>query len=997
MLRRHSTKRKRPQTLPRSKSASSIVHGKESQLDAIHGVGERDARIAARISFERFYGRHTQGMAPWYYHQSEQVEGNQWTAHQSFPRQTAAMQDGPDGLQGLRRQKSIRFAGPDGRPRKHLAGRASGRSLRPMSTDPRKNIRDGSVISEDCMSSYDSQTLDRIRELRVSDGYCTLEDDSDPVPYSRLRKSRSLYETSDSQFKSGYYSNGPNRQESPVPLSLLHSNVGKENRPLQASTNQGLRAPKSMSFLRGRHENTMSHTVSRLGLGIDETATMDECREAASRSELKSQPSMLFRSKMRRTDGSLGLRKSLRTSSNNSTALSSAFSGDSLAVPKGGSLRAKARKVSSTLKTRMKGFFGRQKSSFGSSSEINGQYQLRNTDESFPSPVIAAESEGATVSRGPSRIAMLQAVDSHHQVESRQGSLESVDQHSNTDDKSRVTSWTDSVTNTVLSQPTQVDWDCQRLPVIRERGAHSSSPAPLEDSTGQDTVTSQLGSLDSQRVYSALIKRANEIQMRQAKEREENMHGIKAHGKAPPRSSSIDQVRSGDYSPPTIRCVRDDNDVFQDNKSAARESAGTTKSNPRTRPRISYSLTSSEGSPNPWSGKASDSPGKASFVTHRDADHPTACERRMSTFFASPTSHMFRTTSPFRKALQSNLAAAAADDDTEYLGSMSAVSLPPRHRTPEKSEMNDHDSCAGSVYSSDAKGCSPVSRAPTDDHGMAVIYLQDRKRSPQPSPIREVSHASSVEWKTWLSSHASKLDEPVNHTSSKLWTANEPQISPRVGHVREWAEIDSSGDFAQSPSYAAGSSTEITPVRAVVDKPSGEAALGRRMDDTENKAPTGGEDTGALKPPIPVRSSLRMAPSMPALTASNLRTATSGNYATLRPTASLQAMSMNSASRREEALLKRRARMEGRAGASSTHSSPGLTAAVERQFGRVVVDTPPRSYRKDIAGENVPPSARSGTEHSGSKVMVEQFLSSRRQRVAGSTADSTMGSSPAFL
>jgi hypothetical protein len=93
---------------------------------------------------------------------------------------------------------------------------------------------------------------------------------------------------------------------------------------------------------------------------------------------------------------------------------------------------------------------------------------------------------------------------------------------------------------------------------------------------------------------------------------------------------------------------------------------------------------------------------------------------------------------------------------------------------------------------------------------------------------------------------------------------------------------------------------------------------------------------------------------------------------------------------------------------SPAKSTPGLSAAVTRQFGTVSTGSPRRrstrfqTMNRQAGGEL--PNQRSATcetsdaQVMGSKRMVELFLSSRRNRIAGNASErSVSGSSAAFI
>lgn len=492
------------------------------------------------------------------------------TSRHDFARRDSASRQGDyDNTTGLKRQQSIRFAGPSARPRRVLASRASEQHLPSASSAARLNSdmemrRARSSLSEHRDSTFSSTLVSPLHALTLDQGserYTEGDGRSLRSVNHKLRKSRSMYTTPEDEY---YFDNSIEKSRQ-TPRSSRYATLNKENKPLPPTpSTMGLRAPKSMSFLRSsRREQTSSSSRAENDLAVQ--LAREKFREQVkSQSRLKTTPSMFFRSKARRTDSSIGLRKSLRNSSNN-TALSSAFSGDTLQISKDGSLRKTARKVSKSLKSKIKGLF--RKSSGSSASQAPAR---DSDDESLYNLMAHPPVEDASISRGPSRIAELHSVPPSQQIKSCQGSIASCDGEDirQSDERSRVTSWTDSVANTVTSQSAFGDWERQRLSVIKENGMHVSSSTlnrPTYSNTASPGVLAAPVTVDSQRVYSALMKRIEESQQMEDLSRKQSVEEIRSYGRPPVRGSSVDQIATEPWSPPTIRCVdSDEDDVFQD-------------------------------------------------------------------------------------------------------------------------------------------------------------------------------------------------------------------------------------------------------------------------------------------------------------------------------------------------------------------------------------------------------------------------------------------------
>lgn len=737
MLRRNSSRSSRRQLLSRSKSTSSIYHNPVKDLQLFDPViAERDAQIAARLSYERAHGR-TMAYPQGNVSGSSSPKFLRDGSRHNMRSEGSSSRQGHlqvEETHGLKRQKSIRFAGPGARPRRNLASRATDQQFSLSHSVSKLSMTDTTVLHPRAHSSFSrnrdsSFTLaseSPLHSLATKHGGLAADDDAGPLSYSQsyrqVRKSRSMFTSSD-QFDSMFRDGGANEPQvqAPPPRSR-YAALNKENEPTPTpiSNTPSLRAPKSTSFLRSRRDQSSSKSDNRPDSNLAVQLARGKFKEQAEgdQSRLKSQPSYFFRSKARRTESSLGLRKSLRYSSNNSAALSSAFSGDSLNVPKGGSLRKTARKVSSTIKTKFKGIFGRK------TSENSTLARDFDDESSFNIPIPSA-SEEPSISRGPSRIASLQAMQPCQQIKSCEGSIESCDEEEkqSVDERSRVTSWTDSVTNTVASQSACSEWERQRLSVIKENGMHFSSPAINRTAVNRGVMVGMSAPVDSQQVYTALMQRANEIQQREDQARTQSIEEIRSHGIAPPRSSSVDQIETFPASPPTIRCVdSNDRDVFKDKNSTPREGLphSTSRSNSsdcdqRDRDTPADYYKRPESPPRPVFA-AEDAPSE--WQSSNDMEHHqkwadyerSRIVNRSSAFFSSPANHFFRAQSPFRRALQENMKAVLNPQcgntigETGYLGSLSDISLPSRHTSIAGSDTVGKQGDDESVYSTNEDG-----------------------------------------------------------------------------------------------------------------------------------------------------------------------------------------------------------------------------------------------------------------------------------------------------
>ncbi|CAM1506107.1 Fc.00g057480.m01.CDS01 [Cosmosporella sp. VM-42] len=899
----------------------------------------------------------------------------------------------------------------------------------------------------------DTSSLTRryLRSLQVPDGYGTPEDDmvTETSSYRKLRRSRSLFTSSDSrQSNSDYYfNNGTPVRGKTQPVDSRYAPLNKENEPLRQppTVTPELRAPKSMSFLHNRHDRAALRTTSRAENDLAVHLAREKLREQVEQQvSLRSHPSMFFRSRNKRSESSMGFRKSLRNSSNNSTALSSTFVGDTLNVPKQGSFRNTARKVSKTLRTKLKGLFARPKSTEtpGFTTEVQDP-QHDSEGESCLRMEIPSPDE-ASMSRVLSHLPSLHSVPSNQQMRSRKGSVASTcsgDEQQFTDDKSRVTSWTNSVTNTISSQGTIGEWERQQLSVIKENSTHISPSSLSPANHPSDVFRGEAPRLtvDSQRVYSALMKRMEESKRNSIEQRVTDQ----AYQISPTRISSANHSGSGRWTPSTIRHVQDD-DVFQNqNRIRASDeisSSGSIVKHPQRSSSIA-STSSHDPCPIPAAEIGQDASSTRRHVRKcSELEQSVALSQRSSAFFGSPTCHLFRTTSPFRRALQENMKATKDNEqadlsESRYLSSLSALSLPTRRPSSSGSDRDPRTTYAESIYSSTTEDVKsgrgkevepivasfpepPVSKYQRG-HGDVTIFVDRPTYKPSVSHKRDVSTASSVEWKTWLSANVSKLETPFTSPEVRAWEEGSFGLS-HAGHVRELAEIESPGEVQRLAASKPDGSLDRGPLGLVEGSPFS-VSSGNIMRKPSNKFAQVRDENDAPglalcsvfqpdPPQILRENQLRTVPSLP-IVRTESGPSTPHEFSKIPRMRSLNTIACVT-SPREEALLKRRSRSRLNGPGSSVKSSPGLTGAIERQFGPGATGSPAQRVCRNMGQPSLnlrtrreePEESLTGTglmgpaldaQAMGSKRMVDIFLNNRRNRAHASKTNS--GSSPAFL
>lgn len=955
------------------------------------------------------------------------------------PNGVTRMEDG-GASSNLRRQQSVRFAGPSAQAKRPLATRAiENRSRRSDHASASRNSGHDVLPAP----KFPGHILDP-----ESDCY-TFEDDiiSIQSSYRKLRKSKSMFTSpSASQTDSSFGNHGLRKcKRTQDDASFVSSRI--ENEPPKKPATPHLRAPKSMSFLQHRGQRETSRVSSRAENDLAVQLARERFRDQVEQqSKLKTYPSMFFRSRSKGTESALGFRKSMRNSSNSSIPMPSAFAGDVIVIPKLGGLRGTVRKVSKTLKSKMKGLFSRPRSSNETRPDGWGATTSESEADCPLDKASFAVPEEASLSRVQSHVPSLHAIASSQQMRSRQGSLEGGDRDDELvrDDKSRVTSWTDSTTNTVKSVGFTGDWERPRLSIIKENGTHVSTASLSKPLHGQ-ALPSSGTTAESQRVYTALMEKLEDMKQRDDRLRKKSVEDFRIHGTAPLRSSSVDHAEFQGWPPTTIRCVPTNDDVFQGKAiETSRDSASPDSLAKGQQLLAPYRQTPQEIIPPgvyPYTMRRQETSQESSSdkTTNNLAprEHRTAYASRSSAFFASPSSHLFRTASPYRRVLRENMKTAQVGtvgqaSETNYLKSLSELSLPIRQPSSIGSERLMRSDDAASVYSinpEDDKICQakhePTWMDPEDPsqgqrHGEATIFGSELKCRPVQLHQRDFSAASSVEWKTWLSANVSKLEASTLPTGPTPRAAT-PYSLQLLGHVREDAEIESAQvtPKVDQPSSAGKSKNPwsreqilFTPVTKQTQHTNNNSSSA--LD--ENFAPTASETTGAvalgLMPSIPPRdaSKLRNAASLPSVKAKiDNETESDADLPRMR---SSNTVGKPSPISREERMRRRRGRIGmGKGLQSPTTSSPGLTLTVEKQFKNVASGTPACSpswmgkrsvaslrseaYAADDLSSHAPNEAE--VQNMGSRTMVDMFLNSRRRKMAQSGSGSVSEESPSVF
>ncbi|KAK4200647.1 hypothetical protein QBC40DRAFT_326518 [Triangularia verruculosa] len=920
MLRRRSLKSN--SDLNRRKSTSS-THG--VHLETIDpALAQRDAQIAACQAYTRAQSRANAEMSL-FSPTPESLPARQRSKRSSWGRDdNGSSQLGREGEQGLRRQQSVRLVGPCSVQSKKSsgglrAGTGSGGTSSDLNSDAvctqgefDNNSSLRCILGNDIQPSPQPSKLPRrapppvpvtvlatdyLNVMAAEEDCYTPEDDkaSAPSSYRRLRRSRSMFGSETQSIRQSQDTptpvlNGKSFSSRPLPGSqsrrLFHS---EPKQPKAEIAVPQLRAPKSMSFLRNRHllrsgSSTGRDNNTRVAC-VTAGSDADEGRyEAAGlgRLPLESKATALFGSRSRRAGS--GMRKSLRSSSSESPPPEKA---PVPLIEKPDGLKHKARKVSKSFKTKLKNFFTLSRSEDEPPSIPSQHIEAHKTHvtESFGNAIshaldteddVLSEYDWRPIQNVPAKIPSLQNVPSNL-LHSNKGSLESLRSESQrgrqVSEESGLTSWVHSGPSTLTSQQQQQwrEWERQRLSIIKENGmhatssslrnAHFSSVQHASSASTQDTPSSSfrrkpLGAhlfeqptntvtADSQRVYSALVKRMKTLN--------EQVADI-------PEPSGKDGLPL--FAPATHH--------------------------------------------------------GCSATPHGDSAENGEDLNRDSETLVSPTSHLFRTQSPYRHALQRTMeqdqrgwrrpipvyvSSSQEPDDCTPVHASTADG----HQWGNNLASETDEDYTESIYSTDEMEAAPVPTAliaSTSDQTPKVVA--GRFGQPpiayQPAGYRESSSVSSVDWKTWLSANIAKLDSSPTPTKPSKVEYTLPTMPKNFsrGHVREAAQIynDDDADYFELPTRKVtmpATPTPLTPVepnvlklfptQRSVKRTTPPSASGKTL--TENDSPS-------APPPIPTRSALRPSP---------LKISRPG---TGRSTT-----------------------------APSISSSPGLTAAVQRQFGPV--------------------------------------------------------------
>ncbi|KAK1833088.1 hypothetical protein QBC39DRAFT_329265 [Podospora conica] len=992
MLRRRSIKPK--PDLHRRKSTSSVHSVHLEHID--QAMAQRDAQAAAVKAFALAEGRAAAANMPLFPPTPPTPE--------SSPRRRLADTSCDESADSLRRRHSVRFVGPCSSYLQANTDRDSGASsaqdrqhggidssehgdndenslanafqpntmglqppIRPL-RPPRRPPRNPPPLAP--LPGLAATYMDA---LKAGDEFYTPEDDiaSAPSSYRRLRKSRSLFTSEDTPTRPSQDGRSPFRGvPSPAsqPRRFLHSS-SRVGTPVNVTPS--LRTPRSMNFLRNRRILTGSRASKeslRAGSLDQHWSRPDEKPLATAKSSplLKNKASTLLDPKPKRSEPAM--RKSLRS---RPSADDDEGPLPSLPVVKdGGSFKVKARKASQSIKTKLKSLFNLSRSEEQPRSlptqhiesqrtHVSGGFSsIMSSGSSQEPPVVA---EWGSFHRVPSAFPLLHsgAPKLYHSNAGSMDNLRTEQERKVSDDRS-LTSWAHSGPSTLTSQQQQEwsEWERQRLSIIGETGTHAPSPSmrrpPLathllqhrEDDTEEWSQPAHKP--DGQRIYSALMKRVQGIHGKNTEIINEQERTSEAEEEKPQACARGRYEFCDDDTPRTIRNCASHRDLcfsshpfdtptrpsktgghgeglgeqMRQRSSSFSAALMAAETRPGSAPIKSggrkFAVAPVQGTRLNFNTVAGDS---ADPFTSDIAEGTQSAGRqespaeRPSAFFGSPKSHLFRTTSPYRRALKQTI-----DEDRETRkrqistathssseGGTQIHIVPPESVSEVPDDINDAY-YSESVYSDDG-----------DASGKGYLDLASPPAigaNHRPAGYCGSSSDTSVDWKTWLSANMAKIElSPGSSQATDVEYALPamPQSFPG-GHVREEAQIcEDTDDGFHSPEPPTHKPTLPTSPLATVEqnvlKLSPHQRSAKHSTPPAYRPPLHENNSPSSAPPIPLKSSLRDAPS-------RLRRAEPNTSRTYSPGLS---------------------------------SSPGLSAAIQKQFGPVVPRQSGRGGGREIS------------------------------------------------
>ncbi|KAI9843277.1 MAG: hypothetical protein M1837_006492 [Sclerophora amabilis] len=788
--------------LRRAKSNSSVNSRRRSptKSESIDPVeAHQHALAAASLAYERSSGRETYVMGGGSGLRRHDSKGSMQTAT-SHP---------------LPRKQSIRFSGPTAKSQRQMKPRTietnelrqseeSSRGLAPLTASERTRPQALTRAERDSLVAMAELDHHFIPEGGIA---------SAPSSYRRLQKTKSMFDTRVPASKI-YATESPKEGLTAETRNGRDSYITKENI---------LKKTKSTSFLSARRvENPLldrrSHEAA-VQMARDVYLQQDKAQKSKEHLHTRAASSARRQHKT--------LRKSVRSSSHTSSYGSAISSGNQhVGIPKK-SFGTKARNFSATVKGRIKRVFHRSVDQPEAIPVQQLDASRAHFGDDFP-PVSdfhqqqSASANASVESLSPVRLPM--AFTNSHSLTDQPITPEGSSyggQNDSVNDRSRVTSWTDSTPGTSLAPRRRPG--LRSMSVIQEDGLsqgqnvasnreyifgerYGAFGCPMP---GADRTYVRTGAVDCHRVYSALRRRLDDTipdtNLREHSDPQGEINYQKDFEEPILRSNSAQSNRSST----TIKQFNEKDKSFSD---------GETDDNDPESAFLRFSIehhADLEGNEAPQAG-GNESPLQQAGVCHEEECFPASnqlgVEESPSLERAETNEMMGSDRESFSRTEGTTLPCHTA---RTYRLAIGATSYNSEDRHPPETPRSDwgfsvqsseallnprpgSSADVSSIYSRTTSGntpplidsvlAPPKKRANNIQDSLAMMKLSDRRNfnSTSSDNAFTASVGSSVEWKTMMSSQA------LNQGQDVPWKASHPGPNrfKAFGHRREDAQID---------------------------------------------------------------------------------------------------------------------------------------------------------------------------------------------------------------
>ncbi|PYI00097.1 hypothetical protein BO71DRAFT_454943 [Aspergillus ellipticus CBS 707.79] len=616
-------------------------------------------------------------------------------------------------------------------PRRHRP--AGSRQTSSTAADHRSSRR--STTENNDSQGLDHTGLPSISEFRGLDATDSTLNSS----YRRLRKSRSMFSTGGHRSSRVYYG-------SPSSESCRNSFV-EAMQSRDSSRGYGT-LRRSMSFFRGdgQASNALRHAKSH-------DAAIELARDQYQQSVDGSQQtrwSSLSVPKSRREHKPF--RKTLRTTTLAANAVNTP---SSVQQHIGGSAYGKTRSLSSSIKKGLKRVLG-----FSKSLSTPAQAEM------VPSGVQEQTQPVDSANNAFGAVGSVRSNGGEGSIDIRRsGSSESF-----ATSRSRVTSWADStIANTIV---TRKAGGCSSLSIIDERGNSSQN---LPKSNAGDSPSRPNGIVDSQRLYSALMRRIDGNKT-QGDGEEVVLGHVKEHRAVPTPASSVYAPRSRQ----TVRMIAS-NESLQSPGSFTTANAGVTpKAQPQGQQQAHRPQHFREGDVrNPYVFDYEDSPFEAR-KRPEEASRPSSTDA----IFDSPSVYSRTTSGNTPDRMNQRLVTDSPDVEEEpgmatiFASQRTAYISPKRNAGPRDSESKRPSADWQQWMQSQMARIETVT--PTRRHYREEAQIQDEDaqftyRTPVPNPGNPRQSFDDDMWTTCKVTATNNFSRPFSRSSSLRTTVAAPK------------------------------------------------------------------------------------------------------------------------------------------------------------------------------------------------------------------------------